>query len=146
MMDIRANLLPLGSLVAVAEMATVRQVQTHQPAVGRHDGLIHLEVGRAAAEALDVDTPLGTVDVEGLEGTLLAQKLDPVNVLVAAIVASAGVALGVLVGHGRAKGVEDSAGCDIFGGDEDDGLALALDLVFLIGVSIATLGIVEPRE
>ena len=125
------SLLPLGSLVTVAEMATVGQIQTHQPAMGRHDGLVNLEVGRAAAQALNVDTPLRRVEVEGLKGTLLAQKLDLVNVLVAAIVASAGETLGVLVGHGGAKGIENSTRRDILGGDEDDGLALALDLIFL---------------
>lgn len=120
----------------MAEMATVGEVETHQPAVRRHDSLVDLEVGRAAAEALDVDTPLGRVGVESLESTPLAEELDLVNVLVAAIVASAGVALGVLVGHGGAKGIENSAGGDIFGGDEDDGLPLALDLGFLLGRSI----------
>ena len=119
----------------MAKMAAVGQIQTHQPAVGGHDGLVDLEVGRAAAQALDVDTPLRAVEAEGLQGTLLAEKLDLVDVLVAAIVASAGQALGVLVGHGRSKGIEHSAGCDILGGDEDDGLALTLDLMFLGTVS-----------
>ena len=83
-------LLPLGSLVTVAEMATVGKIKSHQPAVRRHDGLVDLEVGGATAQGLDVDTPLRAVEVEGLEGTLLAQDLDLVNVLVAAIVPSTG--------------------------------------------------------
>jgi hypothetical protein len=99
--------------------------------MGGHDGLVDLEVGRAAAQALNVDTPLSAVEVEGFEGTLLAEKLDLVNVLVAAIVPSAGIALRVLVGHRGSEGIEDGAGCDIFGGNEDDGLALPLDLMFL---------------
>ena len=115
----------------MAKMATVGEVQTHQPSVRRHDGLVNLEVGRATAQALDVDAPLGAINVEGLEGTLLAKKLDLINVLVATIVPSAGVALRVLVGHGGAKGIENGTGRDIFRGDEDDGLALTLDLMFL---------------
>jgi len=121
----------LGGLVAVAQVATVGEVKTHESAVDGHDGLVDLEVGGAAAQALDVDAPLGRVEVEGLEGTLLAEELDLVDVLVAAIVAGAGETLGVLVGHGRSEGIEDGARGDVLGGDEDDGLALALDLIFL---------------
>lgn len=126
-------LLPLRGLVAVAEMATVGEVQAHQPAVGRHDGLVDLEVGGAAAQALDIDTPLGAIDVESLKGTPLAKGLNLVDVLVAAIVASTGVALRVLVGHGGAEGIENGAGRDILRSNENDGLALALNLMFLGG-------------
>lgn len=125
--------LSLGSLVTVAQMATVGKVKTHQSAVRRHDSLVDLEVGRAARKALDVDTPLLRVEVEGLESTLLAKKLDLVDVLVATIVTSTGITLGVLVGHGRTKGIEDGSGGDVLGGDEDNGLALALNLILLEG-------------
>jgi hypothetical protein len=120
--------LALGRLVAVGQVTAVGEVKAHEAAVGRHDGLVNLQVGRAAREALDVDTPLFRVDVEGSEGTTLAEQLDLVNVLVATVVAGAGVTLGVLVGHGRAEGIEDGTRGDVLGGDEDDGLALALDL------------------
>ena len=115
----------------MAQMTAVWKIQTHESAVGRHDGLVNLQVGRAATEALDIDTPLSRVEVEGLESTLLAKKLNLVDVLVSTIVSGTGVALGVLVGHGRAQSIEHGAGRDIFGGDEDDGLSLALDLLFL---------------
>lgn len=115
----------------MAQMATVGEVKTHETAVRGHDGLVDLEVGGGSREALDVDTPLLGVEVEGLEGTALAEQLDLVNVLVATIVTSTGVTLGVLVGHGGAKSVEDGAGGDVLGGDENDGLALALDLILL---------------
>ena len=93
--------------------------------------MVDLKVGRTATQALDVDTPLCRVKVERLKRTPLAQCLDLVNMLISTIIPGTRVALGVLVGHGRAKGVENSTGCNILGGDEDDGLALALDLVFL---------------
>lgn len=51
--------------------------------------------------------------------------------LVTTVVAGTWVTLRVLVGHWRTQGIEDGAGCNIFGGDEDDGLALTLDLEFL---------------
>jgi hypothetical protein len=116
-------------------MTTVGEIQAHKSAVGGHDSLVDLKVGRAAAQALNVDTPLGRVDVERLKAAVLAQGLDLVDVLVAAIVAGTGVALGVLVGHGGAEGIEDGTGRDILRGDEDDGLALALDLLLLQGGS-----------
>lgn len=126
-----ANSLPGGGLVTVAKMATVGEVKTHETTVRRHDSLVDLEVGGRSRKALDVDTPLLRVEVEGLEGTTLAEKLDLIDVLVATIVTSTGVTLRVLVGHGRTKGVEDGTGGDVLGGDEDDGLALALDLILL---------------
>jgi hypothetical protein len=54
-------------------------------------------------------------------------------VLIATIVSGSGITLRVLVGHGRAKGVEYGTGCDILGSNEDDGLALSLDFCFLEG-------------
>lgn len=115
----------------MAQMATMGKVETHKTAVDRHDSLVDLEVGRGSRKALDVDTPLLGVEVESLKSTLLAETLDLVNVLVATIVTSTGVTLRVLVGHGGTKGIEDSAGGDVLGGDEDNGLALALDLILL---------------
>jgi hypothetical protein len=115
----------------MAKMATVGEVQAHKAAMRRHDSLVDLEVGGASAQALDVDTPLRRVEVEGLEGTLLAEELDLVDMLVSSVVASTGVALRVLVGHGRTQSVEDSPRGDILRSDEDDGLPLTLYLPFL---------------
>jgi hypothetical protein len=112
-------------------VTTVGEVKTHEAAVRRHDGLVNLQVGRAAGQALYVDTPLLRVDVEGGESTLLAEQLDLVDVLVATVVASAGVTLRVLVGHGGAEGIEDGTRGDVLGGNEDDRFALTLNLVFL---------------
>lgn len=114
-------------------MSTVGQIETHEPVVWPHDGLVDLQVCWATAEALYVDTPLLRVQTEGFKGTLLAQKLNGINMLVTTVVAGTGVALGVLVRHGRTKRIEDGAGSDILRGDEEDGLALALNLLLLAG-------------
>jgi hypothetical protein len=53
-------------------------------------------------------------------------------VLVAAIVAGARVALGVLIRHRRAKSVKDCSRGNILGSNEENGLALALDFFFLL--------------
>jgi len=112
-------------------MSTVGQVKTHQPVVWPHDGLVDLQVGGATAQALYVDAPFVRLKAECLKGTLLAEKLDGVDVLVAAVVSRTGVSLGVFVGHGRTERIKNGARCDILGGDEEDGLALALNLFLL---------------
>ena len=84
----------------MAQMASVGQIQPHQAVMGAHQSLVDLQVGRATAQTLEVDYPLLRVQVEGLKGAGLAGELNGVDVLVASVVAGAGVALGVLVGHG----------------------------------------------
>lgn len=116
----------------MAQMATVRQVKTHEPLVWAHDGLIDLQVGRAAAQALNVDAPFLRVKAECLKSSLLAEQLDGVNVLVSSVVTGTGVALGVLVGHGRTERIEDGTRGDVLRGDEEDRLALTLDFLLLL--------------
>ena len=112
--------LPGGGLVAVAQVTTVGEIQAHQAVVGTHESLVDLEVGGATRKALDVHAPLGGVEVECLESTLLAGDLNGVDVLVATVVTSTGVTLGVLVAHGRTKGIEDSTRSEVLGGNQDD--------------------------
>jgi hypothetical protein len=96
-----------------------------------HDGLVSLQICRATAQALYIDTPLLRVQSESLKGALLAEQLDRINVLVATVVSGTGVTFGVLVRHGRTERIENGAGRDILGGDEEDRLALTLDLFLL---------------
>ena len=112
----------------MGQVTTVGKVETHDAVVGAHDGLVDLEVGRRSRQALDVDAPLLRVEAERLQSASLARELNGVNVLVAAVVAGARVSLGVLVAHGRTQSIEDGAGGDVLGGDEEDRLALALNL------------------
>jgi hypothetical protein len=115
----------------VAQVATVRQVKTHQSIVGSHDSLVDLEVGGAATQALDIDAPFLGIQAESLESASLAGQFNGINVLVSTIVSGPGVPLGVFVGHGRSQSIEHGTGRNIFGGDEDDGFPLALNLGFL---------------
>ena len=48
---------------------------------------------------------------------------------VTAVVAGTGVTLRVFVGHGRAERIKDGAGGDVLRGNEDDRLALPLNLI-----------------
>jgi hypothetical protein len=118
-------------------VTTVGEIKTHQTLMGTHEGLVDLEVGRATRKALDVDTPLGGVEAESLEGTLLAGDLNGIDVLVATVVTGTGVTLGVLVAHGRTQSIEDSAGGEVLRGNQDDGLALTLDLLLLQTTAIS---------
>jgi ATP-dependent protease ClpP protease subunit len=120
-----------GGLVAVGQVTTVGEIKTHETVVRTHQSLVDLQVGRAAAKALNVNTPLGGVQVEGLESTVLAGDLNSINVLVATVVTGTGVTLGVLVAHGGAKGIEDSTGSEVLRGNQDNGLTLTLNLVRL---------------
>jgi hypothetical protein len=114
-------------------MATVGEIQSHQTVVGTHQGLIDLQIGRTATQTLDVDTPFGGVQVEGLKGTHLASQFDGIDMLVTTVVTGTRVTLRVLVGHGRAQSIEDSTGGEVLGGNQDNRLALTLDLFFLRG-------------
>lgn len=115
----------------MTQVTTVGKIKTHQTFMRLHQSLINLQVGRTSGKGLNIDTPLLGVEVEGLQGTSLASQLDGVNVLVAAVVASTGVTLGVFVGHWCAEGIVDGARGDVLRGDKKDGLALTLDFFFL---------------
>jgi hypothetical protein len=114
------SLLSLGGLVTVTQMTTVWKIETHESVVGSHDSLVDLEVGRTAAQALNIDTPFLGVQIEGLEGASLAGQLNCVNILISTVVSCTWIALGVFVGHGGSQCIEDCAGGNILGGDEDD--------------------------
>ena len=115
----------------MGQMASVGEIQTHQAVVGAHKSLVDLQVGRAATQALNVDTPLGRVEVEGLQGTSLACELDGIDVLVTTVVTGTGVTLGVLVGHGRTKGIENGVRSEVLRSDQDNRFTLTLNLLFL---------------
>lgn len=115
----------------MTQMTSVGKVKTHQTFVRAHEGLIDLQVGRATTKALNVDTPLLRVQVEGLESTGLAGKFNGIDVLVTTIVTSSRVSLRVFVRHGRAKSIEDRARSEVLGSNQDNGFALTLDFFLL---------------
>lgn len=88
------------------------------------------EVSRAAGVGLDIDAPLGRIQMEGLERTGAAEVLDLIDELVTAVVAVARHALGILIGKGAAKGFDDGEGSEVLGGDKLDAMGLAALLMF----------------
>jgi hypothetical protein len=67
----------------------VGEVKTHKTIVGLHKGAIHIEVGGGTGQGLNVDAPLLGIQVEGLKGTLLAETLRHIDLLVTTIVSIA---------------------------------------------------------
>ena len=63
---------------------------------------VNSKVGWRATISLDIDPPLLRIEVVELQGSLLCEELKLVDVLVAAIVALARLALTVLVVQARA--------------------------------------------
>ena len=82
-------------------------------------------VGRAAGVRLHV----GVVGAEQLLGAVDRQLLDLVHPLAAAVVAAAGVALGVLVGEHRADRLQHGGPGEVLGGDQLQLVALAAQLL-----------------
>ena len=113
------------------KITSMRQIQSHQPVMRSHDGLIHLKIRWASAQGLNIDTPFLGIEVECVQCSGLTGQFDFVYELVAAVVSCAGVTLGILVGHRRAKGIEDGARSKVLRGYQHDGFTLALDFFFL---------------
>lgn len=116
----------------------MRKIKAHESIVRLEDGGVDGKVCGGAREELDVDAPLCGVEVEGLEGALLAEELVLVSVLVAAVVAGAGVPLRVLVGEAGGEGVADGLGADVLGRDHLQAVALA---VLLLREDVRELGV-----
>lgn len=93
----------------MTQMTTVRKIKTHQTLMRLHESLVDLQIGRAARETLHIDPPFIGIEIESFEGTSLAGQFHGVNVLVATVVTSARVTLGILVGHGRTERIVDGA-------------------------------------
>ncbi len=93
----------------------------------RHEhGLVGLRAG--------VRLHVGEGAVEQLAGAIDRQLLGLVDFLAAAVVAPAGIALGIFVGEHRARSLEHGARDDVLRGDQLDLLALAVQLAFQHGV------------
>mmetsp|Transcript_37835 Transcript_37835/g.75400 ORF Transcript_37835/g.75400 Transcript_37835/m.75400 type:complete len:381 (-) Transcript_37835:18-1160(-) len=119
--DRRRRDLLLRRVVPVRQVPAARQVQAHDARVRRQQRRVDREVRRAARIRLHVHPPLLLVQAEGLQGAVLAQVLDAVDDLVAAVVARAGLALGVLVRERRAEALHHRAGGEVLRRDELDG-------------------------
>ena len=84
----------------MTQVATVREIKTHESIMGPHDRLVDLQIRRATTQALNIDAPFLRVQMEGRERASLAGQLNGVDVLVSTIVSCTWVTFGVLIRHG----------------------------------------------
>ena len=100
-------------------------------------------VGLGAGVRLDV----GVLGAEERLGPIDRQLLGDVDLLAAAVVAAAGVALGVLVGQHRARRVEHRLRHEVLRGDHLQGALLAVQLALEdgrdLGIDLAQRGGLE---
>ncbi len=87
-----------------------------------NDGLVGLAAG--------IRLHVGEAAVEQLAGALDRQAFGDVDELAAAVIAPAGIAFRVFVGHHRALRLEHGARHDVFRGDEFDPVALTAEFEF----------------
>ena len=107
---------------AVAEVSAVAEFHAHGGVTGLEEGVVGGDVGLGAGVGLDVGVGcakegFGAVDGDGF---------DLVDEFAAAVVALAGIALGVFVGEDGAHRVEDGGAGVVFGCDHFQRVALAI--------------------
>src|SRR5579862_5944606 len=88
-----------AELVPVSQVAAVREVQTQDGVAGIDDRHVGGSVGLRSGVGLDIDV----VGAKELLRPVSSQILDHIGKLAAAVIALAGIALGVLVGKDRAN-------------------------------------------
>src|SRR5690348_2561800 len=111
--------------MAVGEVPAVGKIHAEDGIAGLERGHVDADVGLRAGVGLDV----GVLGAEKFFGAFDGEALDAVDVFASAVVALAGVALGVFVAEDGAHGFHDGFGDEIFGGDEFEAGGLAADLV-----------------
>jgi hypothetical protein len=120
----------------VREVAAVREREAHDRVARVEQGEVDGRVGLRAGVRLHV----GVLGPEQLLGAVDRELLDDVDVLAAAVVALAGIALGVLVREHRALTLEHRLGHEVLGRDHLEGVLLpaelALDRLGDLGVDV----------
>ncbi len=122
---VRMDLVELAAEVggaSVCEVAAGRQVHPHHSIARLAHGHVDGGVGLRAGVRLDVDV----VGSEELLRAFDRERLDLVDSLAsAAVIAAAGIALGVLVGEKGAQRLEDRGAREVLRGNELESLGLA---------------------
>ena len=108
----------------VAEVAALVQAHAQNRVPMLAQGLVHGEVGLGAGVGLHI----GIIGAEELLGPLNGDVLHHVHALTAAVVALAGIALGVLVGQDGTGGGQNGGTDDVLRGDQLNVLLLPVIL------------------
>ena len=91
----------------MSQVTSVGKTKTHDPVLRVDQGSERGKVGSGSRVRLNVDSPDLGVEVERLEGSLSAQVLEDIDVLVTSVVSGTGKTLGVLVGKHGSVGFHD---------------------------------------
>ena len=110
--------------MTVGEMTPVREGHGKHDVAGLEHGPIDRLIGRGAAVRLDVRMFGAEQSLRPLD----SKRLHVVNDVAPAIVPSAGIALGILVGEHAAHGLQHRQRGEVLGGDEFDIALLAGEL------------------
>ena len=108
----------------VRQMAAVRQTHTHHGIAGREQREEDRQVGACARVRLDV----GMFGAEELLRAVAGDVLDDVDILAAAVIALAGIALCIFIGQNGAGCQQHRLGDDVLAGNQLNVIALALQL------------------
>ena len=102
------------------------QVHAHDSVAVLENGEVGGHIGLGAAHRLDVDMLRPGKE---LLAPLLGQLLSPVHIGRAAVIALAWIAFRILVGHDAALGLHDRSTGEVLGGDQNNVVALPLQLI-----------------
>merc|ERR1719445_2055437 len=94
--------------------------------MGSNQSCVNRKVGRRTGISLNIDTPLGWVQLEGFSGSLMCQEFNFVNDFIASVVPSSRLSFGVLVMQTRSQAIQDRSSSEIFTGDHFKSMFLSL--------------------
>ena len=117
---------------AVGEMAALRKIHAHHGISQLQQGKIHSQIGLCTAVRLHI----GIFCTKQLTGTVDGQLLHFVHKLAAAVIAVAGITLGIFIGKHAAHGGHYGGAYDVFTGDQFDIAALAVQLTAHTGSNL----------
>ena len=112
-------------MMAVGEVSAMGEIQAENRVAGLQDGGVRLHVGLRSGVRLHV----GMLGAEQLLRAIARQVLDDVGELASAVVALAGISLGILVGEDRARSFEHGLADKILRGDQLQAFVLAAGFV-----------------
>ena len=112
-------------MMPVREVPAMREVQAEDRVARLQHGGVGLHVGLRSGMWLDI----GMLRAKQLLGPVARQILDHIGKLAAAVVALAGISLGIFIREHRARGFEHGFADEIFRGDQLQAFMLAAGFV-----------------
>merc|ERR1719470_72394 len=132
----------------MGKMTAIRKIQTHNSPMRIHNGCVHGKVSWRSAVWLNVDTPLGWVQPEQVQGPLLCEQLYLVDILVATIISLTRLTLAILVVEAGPHALQHGQAGEVLAGNHLQSTLLPLllvhDDVVYLGVGLNQGGVDGP--